>query len=147
MTIEGDGQLIVAASSGGAISRRGNFKITNTGGATITDDDNTANIALTVADTNELQTDWANGGRLDLILDAVLAMLDDPRAEPGQGAPAVNADMATKVDYLYKFLRNKTETTATLLSIYDDAGTTVDHKATVSDDATTFTKNEIETGP
>lgn len=26
--------------------------------------------ALTLADTNELQTDWANGGRLDLILDA-----------------------------------------------------------------------------
>lgn len=29
-----------------------------------------ANIALIVADTNELQTDWVNGGRLDLILDA-----------------------------------------------------------------------------
>jgi len=29
-----------------------------------------ANIALIVADTNELQIDWANGGRLDLILDA-----------------------------------------------------------------------------
>lgn len=28
--------------------------------------------ALIVADTNELQTDWADGGRLDLILDAVL---------------------------------------------------------------------------
>jgi hypothetical protein len=29
-----------------------------------------ANLALTLADTNELQTDWVNGGRLDLILDA-----------------------------------------------------------------------------
>ena len=29
-----------------------------------------ANIAAIVADTNELQGDWANGGRLDLILDA-----------------------------------------------------------------------------
>ena len=29
-----------------------------------------ANIALIAADTNELQIDWANGGRLDLILDA-----------------------------------------------------------------------------
>ena len=26
----------------------------------------------TLADTNELQTDWANGGRLDLIVDAIL---------------------------------------------------------------------------
>jgi hypothetical protein len=27
----------------------------------------------TLADTNELQTDWANGGRLDLLIDAILA--------------------------------------------------------------------------
>ena len=99
------------------------------------------------ADTNELQTDWTNGGRLDLIIDAILAMLDAPRAEPGQGAPAANADMATKVDYLYKFLRNKKEQTATTLSIYDDSGTTVDHKSTVSDDATTATVGEVVTGP
>jgi hypothetical protein len=32
--------------------------------------DHTANIAAILADTNELQTDWVNGGRLDLILDA-----------------------------------------------------------------------------
>ncbi len=31
-----------------------------------------AETALIVADTNELQTDWANGGRLDLIIDAIL---------------------------------------------------------------------------
>jgi hypothetical protein len=30
----------------------------------------TSNITSILADTNELQTDWANGGRLDLILDA-----------------------------------------------------------------------------
>jgi len=32
-----------------------------------------AETALIVADTNELQTDWVNGGRLDLILDRILA--------------------------------------------------------------------------
>ena len=31
-----------------------------------------ANVDLVLADTNELQTDWANGGRLDLIIDAIL---------------------------------------------------------------------------
>lgn len=101
----------------------------------------------TLADTNEIQGDLADGGRLDLILDAILAMLDDPRAEPGQGAPAVNADAMTKLDYLYKAWRNKIEQTATTLSIYDDAGTTVDHKSTVSDDGTTATIGEIGTGP
>jgi len=30
-----------------------------------------SDLALILADTNELQTDWANGGRLDLILDAI----------------------------------------------------------------------------
>jgi hypothetical protein len=44
MSLEGDGQLIVAASSSGAISLRGNFTVTNTGGATITYDDDTAGI-------------------------------------------------------------------------------------------------------
>jgi hypothetical protein len=32
-----------------------------------------ASLASALADTNELQTDWANGGRLDLIIDATLA--------------------------------------------------------------------------
>lgn len=34
------------------------------------------NVAAILADTNELQTDWANGGRLDLLLDAVKAKTD-----------------------------------------------------------------------
>jgi hypothetical protein len=33
-------------------------------------DDNSTKLAAIVADTNELQTDWVNGGRLDVILDA-----------------------------------------------------------------------------
>jgi hypothetical protein len=36
-------------------------------------DTNSTQLAAIVADTNELQTDWANGGRLDLIIDAILA--------------------------------------------------------------------------
>lgn len=38
-------------------------------GFTVTTSDS-SNISSILADTNELQTDWANGGRLDLILDA-----------------------------------------------------------------------------
>ena len=91
-------------------------------------------------------TDWINGQRLDLILDAILAMLDDARAEPGQGAPAVNPDAMTKLDYLYKAWRNKATQTASAYSLYADDGTTVDQAATISDDATTATKGEIGTG-
>lgn len=39
-------------------------------------DSNSTQLALIVADTNELQTDWTDGGRLDVILDAIKAMTD-----------------------------------------------------------------------
>lgn len=71
----------------------------------------------------------------------------DTFAEPAQGAPAATTTLANKIAYLFKFLRNKKEQTATTLSIYDDAGTTVDHKATISDNGTTYTHGEIGTGP
>jgi len=71
----------------------------------------------------------------------------DTSGEPAQGAPAATASMRTKIDWLYKFLRNKTEVTATTISVYDDAGTTVDHKSTHSDDGTTYTRGEFATGP
>jgi len=106
-------------------------------------DSNSTQLAAIVADTNELQTDLVNGGRLDLILDSILAALDDPRGEPGGGAPPVNPDAMTKLDYLYKAWRNKKEQTSSAFSLYDDAGTTVDHQATVSDDGTTATFGEI----
>lgn len=40
------------------------------------------NVDLILADTNELQTDWTDGGRLDLILDAVKAKTDNLPADP-----------------------------------------------------------------
>lgn len=38
-------------------------------------DDSSTKLAAIVADTNELQTDWTNGGRLDLIIDNSYALL------------------------------------------------------------------------
>jgi hypothetical protein len=90
--------------------------------------------------------DWINAGRLDVILDAVLAMLDDARAEPGQGAPPVNPDGMTKLDYLYKAWRNKKDNNGSETKIYADDGSTVDHKQTTSVAAGTVTKGEIISG-
>lgn len=84
---------------------------------------------------------------LDTEVAAILALLDDPRSEPGQGAPPVNPDLATKIDYLYKAWRNRSTQTSTTYSLYADNGTTVDHKATVSDNGTTYDKGEVATGP
>lgn len=78
---------------------------------------------------------------------AALALLDDPRSEPAQGAPPVNPDMATKVDYLYKAWRNKKTQTSSQYSLFADDASTVDHKATVSDDGTTTTIGEVASGP
>jgi hypothetical protein len=137
------------------------------GGTAQTANDNGADINAILVDTNELQTDWVNGGRLDLLIDQIITdiaalnnvstaevnaqVLDvlntDTFAEPGQGAPGATITLAAKIGYLYKFARNKLEQTATTLSIYDDSGATVDQKATVSDDATTYTRGEIGSGP
>lgn len=112
-----------------------------------------ANVMTAAAAASDLTTELQNGlataaalATVDGIVDSILALLDDARTEPGQGAPPVNPDMATKIDYLYKAWRNKKEQTATLLTIYADNGTTADHKSTVSDDGTTFTAGEMATG-
>jgi hypothetical protein len=70
----------------------------------------------------------------------------DAAGEPGQGDPPASATPMDKTSYLYKAWRNKTEQTSTEYSLYNDAGDTVDQKATVSDDTTTFTREEVGTG-
>jgi hypothetical protein len=83
---------------------------------------------------------------VDTEVAAILALLDDPRGEPGQGAPPVNPDCATKIDYLFKFLRNKVTQTSTQMTVFADDGSTADHKSTVSDDGTTYTRGEFVSG-
>lgn len=116
---------------------------------------NVITAAATAADfTTEIQSGLATAAALDAVdnfldteIAAILALLDDPRPEPGQGAPPVNPDFATKVDYLYKAWRNRHTQDATDYKLYADDATTVDQKAAVSDDGTTFNRGEIATGP
>jgi len=70
----------------------------------------------------------------------------DTIAEMAQGAPPSAPTMQQIINYLYRMWRNKVETTATSLKLYDDAGITVLTKSTLSDDAVTFTKAEYVTG-
>ena len=83
---------------------------------------------------------------LDTEIAAILALLDDARAEPGQGAPPVNPDLATKIDYLYKAWRNRHTQTATEYALYADDAITKDQKSAVSDDGVTFERGEVGTG-
>ena len=106
--------------------------------------DNSTGLAATAG---TLLTDLTDGGRLDLILDAILSMLDDARAEPGQGAPPVNPDAMTKIDYLYKQWRNLTKNDGSDRTLYNDAGDTVDQKSSVSEAAGTVSVGKWVSGP
>lgn len=70
-----------------------------------------------------------------------------PRSEPAQGTPGATLSTVEKIDFLYKAWRNKSTQNATDYKLFADDTTTVDQKATVSDDATTFTRGEIAAGP
>jgi hypothetical protein len=71
----------------------------------------------------------------------------DTFAQPGQEAPAATTTLATMIRYLYKAFRNRITQTSTTMSLYADDATTVDQKATVSDDGTTYSRGELGTGP
>lgn len=64
-------QSTAAAASAAAV----NTKLGTPAGASVSDDIAAVKVdtAAAVADTNELQTDWANGGRLDSLLDTAAA--------------------------------------------------------------------------
>ena len=63
-----------------------------------------------------------------------------------QGVPSATASVVTAINYLYEVWRNKTTTTATLITVMKDDGSTGLVKSTISDDATTFTKAEFISG-
>lgn len=103
---------------------------------------------LAELDAANLPTDIAARATPAQVNAEVLDVLNvDTFAEPGQEAPAATNTLAKKIGYLFKFLRNKVTQDATTLSVFADDGTTVDQKAAVSDDATTYTRGEIGTGP
>lgn len=88
-----------------------------------------------------------SSANMDVQLDGIADFFTDNRGEPAQGAPAASTDPLSKLDFLYKLARNKITQDATTLRIFADDATTVDHKATVSDNGTTYTRNEITSGP
>lgn len=73
-------------------------------------------------------------------------MKTDTSAEPAQGAPPATPTLEEMIKYLYFKMRNKTETTSAEDAMYNNAGSTKVMKATISDNGTTFTKEEYGTG-
>ncbi len=118
MSLEGNGQLVVSASSSGAISMRGNFRVTNTGGATITTDDNTANTAAILVDTADIQPNYATSAALatvDGIVDTIL--VDTADMQPR--VAAIEIDTGTTLDGKIDTIDGNVD------SILVDTGTTI----------------------
>lgn len=114
----------------------------------------TAAAAPTTAGVPEVDVTFVGGTAEDLPTATALAAaqtdldtLTDARGEPAQGAPGVSETTNTKIDWLYKFLRNKKTGTATLVNLFNDAGAVVDTKRTVSLSGGTYTEEELITGP
>jgi hypothetical protein len=84
--------------------------------------------------------------KTDVNAEVVDALATDTYAEPGQGAPGATISLASKIGFLYKAWRNRHTQTATEYALYDDAGTTKDQEAAVSDDGVTTERGEVGTG-
>ncbi len=142
------GNWITAAGiNATALNGKGDWNINKTG------------YSLTTADWNVGKTGYSISGSkttLDALVDLsaadvnaqVLDVLNvDTFSMPGSGAPTATPTIREALFWLYKFLRNKKDGTATLIQLYDDAGSTVHSKRTVSKAAGTYTEEEIVTGP
>jgi len=81
-----------------------------------------------------------------LAADAITEIWAKAMTDLAQGAPSATASVLTAINYLYEAWRNKTTTTATLITVMKDDGTTGLVKSTISDDATTFSKAEFISG-
>lgn len=97
----------------------------------------------------------ANNATLDALLgvadtasnDVPNQILDgDTLAELAQAQPATTPTMSEAMMLLYMALRNELDSTNTLKSIKNDAGTVIT-KGTLSDDGTTFQKQKLVAGP
>lgn len=98
-----------------------------------------------LADTTTTNTDMLTAAAVNG--EVVDVLRTDVNTLPGQVAPTNTPTFEEAIMFLYKAWRNKKEQTGTEFSLYNDAGAVVDQKATVSDDGTTTTVEEIVTGP
>lgn len=89
----------------------------------------------------------ATGMKAEVNVECKDVLDTDTHAEPAQGAPGATISTGAKIDWIYKVLRNRVTQTSTTWSLYNDDATTVDTKATVSDNGTTADRTELVSGP
>jgi len=125
-------------------ARMAEASITTAGGAVSTVTTTTTATNLTNAPTNG---DLTATMKASVNTEVDNALNVTTYAEPVKGTPLATTTLVDKIGYLYKVLRNKKTSTASLINIYNDDTTTIDHQRAISDDATTYTEGEIADGP
>lgn len=84
----------------------------------------------------------------DQVYDQIYTLMAvDMRTSPAQGSPPQTTTPLNKLDYLYKCWNNKVTETGGQASIYNDAGDTIDHKATTTDLSGVVTRDKWGSGP
>lgn len=109
-------------------------------------------IAAILADTNELQTDWVNGGRLDLLIDAIKAKTDALPSDPADASvvagliAAVEAKVDT-VDTVVDAVKAKTDNLPSDPADASDIAALIDALPTAAENAAALLdlSNGIET--
>jgi hypothetical protein len=149
--LSGNGNLVIGASSTtGTIYLSGNWTVTATGTTTLVRDTITTDVSSILVDTAEIGTAGVGltdvGGmstamKSEVNAEVVDVIRTDTLAELA-GVPAATATLADKVNWLYMLARNKGEQIATTKTLYADDTTTPVATSTVSDDGTTFTREE-----
>ena len=119
-----------------------NTDMRGTDGANTTAPDNAgiSSNGTAIAALNDISAADVNGEVVDVLT-------VDIQTLPAQSAPPLTPTFVEMVSWPYKSYRNRETQTATEYNLFADNGTTVDTKATISDDSTTFDKNELVSGP
>ena len=100
----------------------------------------------------DIAPDWTttpNSSSLFLIMPSISpigAALSDPLMQLAQGKPSASPSLGDAVMLIYMAIRNQLDVTNQTKSIYNDAGVVV-AKKTLTDDGTTYSEAEMESGP
>ena len=101
-------------------------------------------LGVTTNTTTTTNTDMLTAAAVNTEVADVLTV--DVTAEMAQGAPPATPTMEEMMAYVYFRLRNKCETTSTEDAVYNNAGSAKLFKTTISDNGSTFTKEEYVSG-
>jgi hypothetical protein len=140
-SISGKGQIIYAASSSGTVHQRGAWKVTNTGGVTITADDNSTNIAAVLVDTGttlDTKLNDIQGATFSTGTDSLEAIRD--RGDAAWTTGAGGSDRLLMVDTTIATLATQVSFTLTAGSADNDA---YNNLSIVIEDVSTATQKAV----